>query len=534
VIAERIKANLVGKSCRLDKVANKVTYGRAIDGLRQLCGQNDGLNGFRQLLLAQYSTGPQPELGYDVVLANQEVHNSFPVNSKALQGINGSQQQALAAASCRRLTLIQGPPGTGKTHTSVRLIKIWVETGRGPVLATADSNIAVDNLLSGCIEAGLIAIRIGRPEAIRPELEDHVLDLMAKKNMGPGCSADDIWKAENQLLKMAQVICCTCSGAASGVIEKRSFTSVLIDEVAQSTEPTALIPIVRGGTRQVALVGDHKQLPPTVISRIAEQEGLSTSMFDRLVQRGVRPWLLDVQYRMHPAIAAFPSHTFYEGKLQTGISSASRPAVRGIPWPNEAAPLCFVPAGGREVKEGVSYSNQAEAQEVGRIVKLLLDAGEVTEEHIGVISPYAAQVRQLRRIIGGARPGQGGAVAGLRKASIEVSSVDGFQGREKEVIIITTVRANPGGELGFVKDLRRMNVSLTRAKRGLIVVGHQQTLGSDPHGWGPWLQWMSSCGLVHGEQIPDAAQAQNLLRLCGAIEDEGPPAAKVRRTGGFE
>merc|ERR1712176_151201 len=173
-----------------------------------------------------------------------------------------------------------------------------------------------------------------------------------------------------------------------------------------------------------------------------------------------------------------PSQRFYDGRLHTGITGLDRLCVDGFDWPNFDAPLAFVPVEGMESRDGVSHANSMEATVVAKIVNEFLSHG-LAESNIGVISPYAAQVRSLKRLLGGSRPGSAGLMPGApgtRRALLEISSVDGFQGREKDVIVISTVRANPSGELGFVKDLRRMNVSLTRAKRGVIVVGNPQTL----------------------------------------------------------
>ena len=178
----------------------------------------------------------------------------------------------------------------------------------------------------------------------------------------------------------------------------------------------------------------------------------------------------------------------------------------------EAAPIAFVPVDGREQSEGNSHANPAEAEEVRRLVASLLAAGDVQELDIGVVSPYAAQVRLLRRLLGGVRPGAARAGPCGPRSAVEVSSVDGFQGREKEVIIVSTVRANASGGLGFVRDQRRTNVTLTRARRGLIVLGHPATLSADKETWGPWIQWCLDCGLWLGRAAQSAEARAALAR----------------------
>lgn len=534
---EKIKAQFLGKTCRMDKVANKVTYSRSIEALKNLCQPNEGLSGFRDLILNSFPDFAAPELTQRFCSLQVAQPKVFIQGSQAWHGINESQTMALQAAMCQRLTLIQGPPGTGKTHTSIKLMQLWTQNGCGPVMATADSNIAVDNLLTGCVAAGLSVVRIGRPESTRPELEQYMLENMARKDVPAGSHPDVAWKLENQILKTAQIVCCTCSGAASGVMERCTFTGVLIDEAAQATEPVTIIPIVRGGVKLVALVGDHKQLPPTVVSRTAESLGLGVSLFDRLTQRGVATHMLNVQYRMHVAIATYPSEAFYEGQLATGVPGVSREAPAGFAWPSTRAPVAFIPCMGCERSEGNSFANEQEAELVAQTVANLLAAGDLEEKDIGVISPYAAQVRHIRKRVGGSRPGRfaAPAVPGQPiQGYVEVSSVDGFQGREKEVIIVSTVRANHMGELGFVKDLRRMNVTLTRAKRGIIVIGHTATLCSDNNSWGAWLHWCCDHGLFMGNQARSPDKAMALLAMHDAPATSDFTQAAVMHAGGGE
>ncbi len=352
-----------------------------------------------------------------------------------------------------------------------------------PILATSDSNIAVDNLVEGCANVGLKVVRLGRPEAIRPELLKHCVDRPRKN----GQNYSSIYKEKLQALQNAQIICCTCIGSGADILDNMAFERVLVDEATQATEPAVLVPLTRS-CRQLVLVGDHCQLPPTVLSTRAGEEGLGVPLFSRMVACGVPPFMLDTQYRMHPAIAMFPSDLFYGGKMISGVSPPERRPLQGFPWPREEFPVAFVPVNhGVEIDDGVSKVNEAEAAAACDAVSALLDGGQCGPADIAVVTPYAAQVRLIRRL-----------TKKLVSAPpfVEVSSTDGFQGREKEAVVFSAVRSNDFGTVGFVSDWRRVNVSFTRARRGLIVIGNDITLRrGDPDTWMPWLAWADAHGI---------------------------------------
>jgi len=553
ITCEQISAkDLVRCTCRVDRLSNHVTYARVLDALRGL--DSDGvLDQVRKLLTVGFGEDEQPTMICGQMMTPRssaseaqlcdEVVDRMPqqvMSSPLWSTANASQQQALSSGFQRRLALIQGPPGSGKTRTSVMLVQLWVQTGHRPILCTADSNVAVDNLVSGCAAVGLGVARIGRPEAIRPDLEQYSLENIARAKLGLADrggergreAADRHWKMEQNILRGVQVVCATCSGAASAVLDDQAFQIVLIDEAAQVTEPMTLLPLVHKGMRRAVLVGDHRQLPPVVICREAELEGLGVPLFERLVTRGVAPTMLSVQYRMHPALAAYPSGHFYGGELQTGVSSEQRPIPGGFAWPVPDVPIAFVPVDGAEMAEGSSQSNTAEVNMVARIVEGFLGQGGLTAEHVAVISPYAAQVRLLRRRLGGCRLGMGAALAaaseagrGPRSLGLEVGSVDSFQGREKEVIVISTVRANASGNVGFLSDPRRLNVAMTRARRGLVVCGEYRTLRCDAQCWSPWLSWAEACGLVVGRPPTASAVSDAQAAVAGAFSSAAEPPA---------
>ena len=189
---------------------------------------------------------------------------------------------------------------------------------------------------------------------------------------------------------------------------------------------------------------------------------------------------------MHPTIREYPGARFYDGRLEDGCSSSDRPPAAGFLWPDWDHPVAFVPIDGSEIvdEESSSKSNMDEAAKVLSIVNDLLSAGDLTPSDIGVITPYNGQVRWLVELFEQA----GGREENEPYAGLEIKSVDGYQGREKEIIVFSAVRANDAGEIGFLKDRRRLNVALTRAKRGLIVLGNLKTLRHDST-WRAWLDW---------------------------------------------
>jgi regulator of nonsense transcripts 1 len=492
---------------RIDKGANRIAYDRMRDALNSVFEEDGGVP-LRELLLGMVhdpvgTASLTPELG-----GARSRSTSFALD------LNEPQLIAAKSAIERRLTLIQGPPGTGKTHTAVRILESWAKQDIGTILAVADSNVAVDNLLEGLLARGVRAVRLGQPVKVREKLRQATMDakmeihplrrdldtqlelneklnrrISSMKGKEKGLAYRDVkkgWKEirriENQIrddiLDKTQIVCCTCIGSGNEILDGRRFPQVLIDEATQATEPASLVPLIRGA-RQIVLVGDHKQLPPTVLSFRAEEKGLKRSLFERLVDLGIEPMLLTTQYRMHPAISKFPNQQFYSNKLIDGVSAENRPAPAGLLWPDWDNPVAFVPVDGGEVvsPDGTSRENPTEVSWVLKIVEDLLEAGELTKKDIGIITPYAGQVRAIRNSMS------------EQLDDIEVRTVDGYQGREKEIIIFSCVRSNPEKNVGFLADSRRLNVALTRAKRGLIVIGDPTTLRSDKN-WQAWLDYI--------------------------------------------
>lgn len=274
-----------------------------------------------------------------------------------------------------------------------------------------------------------------------------------------------------QILDNADILCATLTGLDSTLLGRRRFEWLVIDEACQTTEPTCWIPL--SVCERVLLAGDHCQLPPTVVSREAASEGFAVSLFERLMElHGEQvSRRLTVQYRMHEQIMSFSSQQFYESEL-IADASVRHHLLHDLPdiELSEAtfSPVAFVDTAGAGFDDelepdGESRRNPGEAELVRRKVQALRETGLAASD-IAVIAPYAAQVRLLRDVIDTER--------------LEIDTVDGFQGREKEAVIISLVRSNSNGDIGFLADVRRMNVALTRARRKLIVVGDSATIGT--------------------------------------------------------
>lgn len=254
------------------------------------------------------------------------------------------------------------------------------------------------------------------------------------------------------------------------------FRAVVLDEATQAVEPEALIPLVHG-VKQLVLIGDHRQLGPVIMSKPAAKAGLNQSLFERLINLGLRPIRLQVQYRMHPCLSEFPSNSFYDGTLQNGVTAGERQRRHlDFPWPDPSVPMFFLGCTGVEEisSSGTSYLNRTEAGQCERIVTRFLRGG-ILPSQIGVITPYDGQRAYIQQHMQ-----LSGQLNKQLYLEVEVASVDAFQGREKDYIILSCVRSNDHQGIGFLSDARRMNVALTRARYGLVILGNPRVLGKHP------------------------------------------------------
>ncbi|MFP2930467.1 AAA domain-containing protein, partial [Pyxidicoccus sp. 3LG] len=389
------------------------------------------------------------------------------------------------------------------------------------LLCTAASNAAVDHLLDLCLDKGLRAIRVGHPARVAPRLQEHTLDIVVEDHPDRAVSRDlfdEAWslmgyarrqrtqgrsrerfanarastteaksmldearalekKAVRAVLARADVVCVTLASLDSGVLSNEKFDLALLDEATQATEPLALLGFLRAP--KVVLAGDPQQLPPTVLSQEAAKAGLGVSLFERLLKdhgEGVKRMLRE-QYRMNARIMDFPSREMYAGELRAHPSVADR-TLREVLTPGaqaselDAPPVLFLDTAGKGFEEEVepttkSLFNAGEADLVEARVRALLAAG-LSPRELAVITPYSAQAHRLRERVEALHP------------EVEVDTVDAFQGREKDAILVSLTRSNGEGQLGFLNDLRRINVAITRARRHLFVVGDSATLSGHP------------------------------------------------------
>lgn len=480
---------------RIDQSTDEIARQRQRDALRRISKADKG----RPVTLRRRLLGEDPP------------EFNPPREWTSLSPLDESQKSAVDhALSAEHLAIIHGPPGTGKTTTVIELIRQSVLKGER-VLACAASNLAVDNLFERLLAAGEKVIRIGHPARVLPQLREHTLDLLVESHPdlklarewtktawalrrqaskftrtapAPGTRRDardearkllqDARELESRLvtylLDSAQIVCATLTGLNDDLLEDRQFDLVVIDEAAQATEPACWIPLLR--SRRLVLAGDHCQLPPTIISPEAKRQGFHITLMEKLVKRygDQVSRRLTTQYRMHDQIMQFSSDQFYDSRL-TGAASVRSHLLCDMPGVSPSdltqTPVSFFDTAGSHCEEqteteGSSYENPGEADFVAGQVAALMEAG-VPAADIAVITPYSAQARRLREVIA--------------DAAVEVDTVDGFQGREKEAVVISLVRSNREGTLGFLADTRRMNVALTRARRKLIVFGDSATLG---------------------------------------------------------
>ncbi len=455
-----------------------------------------------------------------LVQASHQNPESSNQNLTASSNLNSSQNGALQRIlTTPDVAFIHGPPGTGKTTTLVQAILHTVKIEM-QVLVSTPSNAAIDLLVEKLSEQGLNVLRIGHPARVTEQTLSKTLDariaahpnfselrLLRKKleqlrgmaskykrNFGHHereqkrllkeevrllkSDADLLeFYIVNDLLNTAQVICSTLVGSSHPVLRGKKFKTVFIDEAAQALEPACWIPILK--SERVVFAGDHCQLPPTIKSTDAVRAGLSKTLFEKGIEKYPdRSSMLRVQYRMHQHIMKFSSYYFYKDEL-IAHESVRNELLR----PNQS-PIEFIDTAGcgyteAQDPETLSRFNEEEAQLLIQLTeKLIEDIGpeEWLEQNLtmGIITPYRAQVDHLHKLAEAS-----GILEPLHKL-ITINTVDAFQGQERDVIAISFVRSNDKGEVGFLSDIRRTNVAMTRARKKLIMIGDSATLGSHP------------------------------------------------------
>ncbi len=420
----------------------------------------------------------------------------------ACGNLNRSQSEAVnKILAAREVAVVHGPPGTGKTTTLVAAIA--ETTRREPqVLVCAPSNAAIDWISEQLLQQGIRVLRVGNPLRISKPL----LDCTYERNFAAHPDYPELWsvrklireihsspssrqrnqhlqqlhrrrealemKIHDEVLHSAEVITCTLIGSANYVLEHQHFGTVFIDEATQAMETACWTAILKAD--RVVFAGDHQQLPPTIKCPEAARKGLSDTLMQHIVcNKPACVTLLDTQYRMNQRIMQFSSQWFYEGKLKAAPEVAHRTLA---PWD---CPLIWIDTANSHFSERsnatMSRLNQAEAKLLVGILKdyvrqMMFDSQLIESTTYGIISPYKAQIGILRHLVGKSHT-----LAPVRD-KISINTVDGFQGQERDIILISMVRDNEQGNIGFLKDLRRMNVAITRARMKLIVVGNSSTL----------------------------------------------------------
>jgi predicted DNA helicase len=513
------------KDLRIDLFVNDITFQRMLEALKQF----KRLPRWRKDKLLG-NTAPEFSQVDKIEFFNPKLNKS-------------QQEAVVRSLAARDFFLIHGPPGTGKTITCVEVIAQLIKRGNKVLTAAdsnvAVDNLVerLDRIGVNVVRIGhpariIPALRRRsldylvqdepdyrkaqefrkRAYELKEDMKRHIMPEMRWRR---GLSDEEImllasegattrgiprkkiegmkkWldlkheldklfgdareleeRAIRRIIKAAAVICTTNSTAGSEILKGEKFDFAVIDEATQSTEPSALIAVLKA--KRFIMAGDHKQLPPTVLNEEAACRSFTKSLFERLLALygdKIRV-MLDVQYRMNEEIAEFPNREFYDGKLKADEQVKRRTLRDILPESvdedrEDVKPFLFIDTCDeleeRVRKGSTSRENPGEAQLVKDIAERLLNRG-IRPEDIAVISPYDDQVAQIKRM--------------LHVEGLEIKTVDGFQGREKEVVIVSFVRSNKSGTIGFLKDLRRLNVSITRAKRKLVLIGDSNTLESE-------------------------------------------------------
>jgi superfamily I DNA and/or RNA helicase len=493
---------------------------------------------FHRPSLSVISRATTPDTGEEELVVLQEGQGA---------GLNSSQRAAVQAILHNRdVAIIHGPPGTGKTTTVVAAIKELVKT-ENTVLITAPSNTAADLLTERLSAQGLHVVRIGnisrvdesvlqhtvdallaahpeaknikkvkleaaeyRRQARRFKRSFHASDQQERNHFKQQARELDAWarmledRLVDEILSAAQAIVCTLVGAAHPLLEKRRFGTCVIDEAAQALEPACWIPIAK--CNRVVLAGDPFQLPPTVKNADAARQGLSITLIERALK--ILPdqvCLLTVQYRMHRIIMGFSNDYFYGGALVADASVAERllPTVNATP---PEVGVAFIDTAGCDFDERLQETPGALHRSLSRfnpeeallirehLLQLLQSVGYPGETpgnlpDMGILSPYREQVLHLEELLR-----EDPLLAPLLLSrQITISTIDGFQGQERDVIYISLVRSNAKHEIGFLQDYRRMNVAMTRARMVLVVVGDSATIGHNKF----YQQFLDYCA-AHG------------------------------------
>ncbi|GAM39967.1 DNA polymerase alpha-associated DNA helicase [Talaromyces pinophilus] len=530
-----------GKKLWLVKLANDVTHRRLNQTMEKMEKMSESEHTYFMRVLFGHTTPSSPD--YDTIRPLDFIDPT----------LNDSQKEAIRfALASKEIALIHGPPGTGKTHTLIELI-LQMTRRNMRILVCGPSNVSVDNIVERLTPHKVPIVRVGHPARLLPSVLDHSLEVLTQTSEAAEIVRDvrkeidekqaSIRKTRNgrerreiygdlkelrkefrereskcveNLVTGSKVVLATLHGAGGHQLKNQKFDVVIIDEASQALEAQCWIPLLTAS--RAVLAGDHLQLPPTIKSSNIDAKKISTgkareaekdssrslngvslekTMFDRLLALhgpSIKR-MLTTQYRMHEKIMQFPSNELYEGKLIAADSVKDR-LLKDLPYGVEETddtkePLVFIDTQGGDfpekaededttIKGGLlseSKSNEMEARIAIRHVEGLINAG-VRPEDIAVVTPYNAQVALIAQSLKEKYPG------------IEIGSVDGFQGREKEAIVVSLVRSNEKHEVGFLGEKRRLNVAMTRPKRHLCVCGDSETISKGSKFLKNWMAFL--------------------------------------------
>lgn len=487
-LAELQSLNFPGVQLYFDETSYKTMF-QALTGV--IRARDNRLAELREIL-----SGKQPA----------QTRALFPIR---FPWLNSSQDAAVnKVLAAKDLFVVHGPPGTGKTTTLVEAIFETLHR-ENQVLVCAQSNIAVDWISEKLVDRGIPVLRIGNPTRVNDKMlsftyerrfESHpdypelwsirksVREIQSNMRKKSRDEKDTIRnrlsrlkfrateleiQIDTDLFAEARVIACTLVGSANRVLGNRTFTTLFIDEAAQALEAACWIAITKAD--RVVLAGDHQQLPPTIKLPEAAKGGLDKTLMEKIVEsKPESVSLLEIQYRMYEDIMGFPSRIFYQNRLKAAPEVKYR-AILPVD-----TPLIWLDTSGCDYEEQVqqesmSRINRKEAELA--ILQLQVYMEQIGKERIleesidfGIISPYKAQVYYLRKLI------KRNTFFKPFSKLMAIHTIDGFQGQEKDVVLISLVRSNPKGQIGFLNDLRRMNVAITRARMKLFILGDHSTL----------------------------------------------------------